>query len=151
MAAVRRMARREQTVAEVRRRLRLSPDARIPSDDAYIAAWLDWGFSPALIELAFRPHRAELRPPELEILSRNSGKLAEKRPVHRFGHIRKGRAAPKAGNPAGTGRSLALHPLIPRENRHKRTELGKFCPFTELYKVLKTCSAGRKIGVITCI
>ena len=36
-----------------RRRLRLSPDARIPSDDAYIAAWLDWGFSPALIELAF--------------------------------------------------------------------------------------------------
>lgn len=45
--------RREQTVAEVRRRLRLSPDARISSDDAYIAAWLDWGFSPALIELAF--------------------------------------------------------------------------------------------------
>ena len=45
--------RREQTVAEVRRRLRLDPDARIPSDDAYIAAWLDWGFSPALIELAF--------------------------------------------------------------------------------------------------
>lgn len=53
VAAIRRMARREQTVAEVRRRLRLSPDARIPSDDAYIAAWLDWGFSPALIELAF--------------------------------------------------------------------------------------------------
>ena len=53
VAAVRWMARREQTVAEVRRRLRLDPDARIPSDDAYIAAWLDWGFSPALIELAF--------------------------------------------------------------------------------------------------
>ena len=53
VAAVRRMARREQTVTEVRRRLRLDPDARIPSDDAYIAAWLDWGFSPALIELAF--------------------------------------------------------------------------------------------------
>ena len=53
VAAIRRMARREQTVAEVRRRLRLSPDARIPSDDAYIAAWLDWGFTPALIELAF--------------------------------------------------------------------------------------------------
>lgn len=53
VAAIRRMARREQTVAEVRRRLRLSPDARISSDDAYIAAWLDWGFSPALIELAF--------------------------------------------------------------------------------------------------
>ena len=52
-APIRRMARREQTVAEVRRRLRLDPDARIPSDDAYIAAWLDWGFSPALIELAF--------------------------------------------------------------------------------------------------
>ena len=53
VAAVRRMARREQTVTEIRRRLRLDPDARIPSDDAYIAAWLDWGFSPALIELAF--------------------------------------------------------------------------------------------------
>ena len=53
VAAIQRMARREQTVAEVRRRLRLSPDARISSDDAYIAAWLDWGFSPALIELAF--------------------------------------------------------------------------------------------------
>ena len=53
VAAIRRMARREQTVAEVRRRLRLAPDARIPSDDAYIAAWLDWGFTPALIELAF--------------------------------------------------------------------------------------------------
>ena len=53
VAAVRRMARREQTVTEVRRRLRLDPDARIPSDDAYIAAWLDWGFPPALIELAF--------------------------------------------------------------------------------------------------
>lgn len=53
VAAIRRMARREQTVAEVRRRLRLDPDARIPSDDAYIAAWLDWGFTPALIELAF--------------------------------------------------------------------------------------------------
>ena len=37
VVAIRRMARREQTVAEVRRRLRLSPDARIPSDDAYIA------------------------------------------------------------------------------------------------------------------
>ena len=53
VAAIRRMARREQTVAEVRRRLRLDPDTRISSDDAYIAAWLDWGFSPALIELAF--------------------------------------------------------------------------------------------------
>ena len=53
VAAIRRMVRREQTVAEVRRRLRLDPDARISSDDAYIAAWLDWGFSPALIELAF--------------------------------------------------------------------------------------------------
>ena len=53
VAAIRRMARREETVREVRRRLRLSSDARIPSDDAYIAAWLDWGFTPALIELAF--------------------------------------------------------------------------------------------------
>ena len=53
VAAIRRMARREETVREVRRRLRLDPDARIPSDDAYIAAWLDWGFTPALIELAF--------------------------------------------------------------------------------------------------
>ena len=53
VAAIRRMARREKTVAEVRQRLRLDPDARISSDDAYIAAWLDWGFSPALIELAF--------------------------------------------------------------------------------------------------
>ena len=34
VAAIRRMARREQTVAEVRRRLRLAPDARISSDDA---------------------------------------------------------------------------------------------------------------------
>jgi len=24
---------------------------------------------------------------------------------------------------------VALHPLIPRENRYIRTELGKFCPF----------------------
>ena len=24
---------------------------------------------------------------------------------------------------------MALHPLIPRENRYIRTELGKFCPF----------------------
>ena len=46
----RRMTRREW---KIRRRLRLDPGARIPSDDAYIAAWLDWGFSPALIELAF--------------------------------------------------------------------------------------------------
>ena len=53
VAAIRRMARREKTAAEVRQRLRLAPDARISSDDAYIAAWLDWGFSPELIELAF--------------------------------------------------------------------------------------------------
>ena len=52
-AAVAGMARRERAVAEVRRRLRLDPDARIPSDDAHIAAWLDWGFSPDAIELAF--------------------------------------------------------------------------------------------------
>ena len=43
---------RADAVAAIRR-LRLDLDARIPSDDAYIAAWLDWGFSPALIELAF--------------------------------------------------------------------------------------------------
>ena len=87
------------------------------------------GLLPGAHRAGLRPHRAELRPPELEILSRNSGKLAEKRPVHHGGRSGKGRAAPKAGNRAGTGGPVALHPLIPRENRYIRTELGKFCPF----------------------
>ena len=61
---------------------------------------------------------------------------------------------------------MALHPLIPRENRYIRTELGKFCPFFcpppenpyvkkerpgLSYTDLLNVTTMQQIGVTTCI
>lgn len=115
-------------MAEVRRRLRLAPDARIPSDDAYIAAWLDWGFSPALIELAF--DRTVLNCGRLNwkychgILEswRKNGLFTVADVLEKDAPPRKPETAPEPDEPGATSPD-------PRENRHIRTELGKFCPF----------------------
>ena len=53
VAAVQLMGLREKTVREVRQRLGLPPELWVASDERYITAWLDWGFSPEVIELAY--------------------------------------------------------------------------------------------------
>ena len=53
VAAVQRIGAREKAVREVRQRMGLRPEVWIASDEKYITAWLDWGFSPEAIEMAY--------------------------------------------------------------------------------------------------
>ena len=53
VAAVQRMGLREEAVREVRRRMRQPDGVWIAQDEAYITCWLDWGFSPEVIEMAY--------------------------------------------------------------------------------------------------
>ena len=53
MAAIQQIGAREKAVQEIRQRMGLQPEAWIASDERYISVWLEWGFSPELIELAY--------------------------------------------------------------------------------------------------
>ena len=53
VAAVQRIGALEKAVREVRQRMGLRPEVWIASDEKYITAWLDWGFSPEAIEMAY--------------------------------------------------------------------------------------------------
>lgn len=53
VAAIQQIGAREKAVQEIRQRMGLRPEAWIASDERYISVWLEWGFSPELIELAY--------------------------------------------------------------------------------------------------
>ena len=53
VAAIQQIGAREKAVQEIRQRMGLQPEAWIASDERYISVWLEWGFSPELIEMAY--------------------------------------------------------------------------------------------------
>ena len=53
VAAIQQIGAREKAVQEIRQRMGLQPEAWIASDERYISVWLEWGFSPEMIELAY--------------------------------------------------------------------------------------------------
>lgn len=53
VAAVYRAGLREQTVREVRQRMQRPVDRWSATDEKYITCWLDWGFPPESIEMAY--------------------------------------------------------------------------------------------------